>query len=210
MNGKYIAFLPFQGLGKTILLLVIPVFTLLSACGPTKSPTLDAATRHPFSLVIGVEDGAQVSLGGYTVVYRPETSESLQIDVRNNTERPWNGRLCVQLLKPFPAGVVVPLIEKDFTLDSGEGFDHSLGMNLPANLLPGTYGLAFVVYKPVGPVVDVIFIQVGEGDGDGQPMVNWPVNSALEACPDPIEEGQPSSNMIIIAGMQISARNFYL
>ena len=164
-------------------LYALGILSLLAACTPTPGSTPDEA-RHPFSLHIAGEDGAEVTWESYTEGFLPGTTETMHLAVQNNTDRLWDGRLCVQLLEPLPSSVVISLNQQDFSLESGGGFTRDVSVNLPADLAAGTYGLALVVHQPTGPVVDVVPVQVGEGTREpfqGQ----WPTEAALEACPAP-------------------------
>ncbi|MGC9334650.1 MAG: hypothetical protein ACP5JJ_10910, partial [Anaerolineae bacterium] len=163
-------------------LCALALLVLLVACSDQSTP--DVAERHPFSLDIGGGDGAEVSWDGYTDGYRPGTTETMQLAVRNNTGQPWEGRLCMQLLEPQPSSVVIPLSEQEFDLESGGGFTRDILVDLPADLSAGTYGLALVVHKPAGPIVSVIPVHVGEGQGEPF-QGEWPTEAALEACPAP-------------------------
>jgi len=78
----------------------------------------------------------------------------------------------------------MPLAEQEFDLEPGNGFSQDVRIEMPASLAPGIYGLALVVYKPSGPVVNVIPVQVGTDEQEpfhGE----WPTEAALEACPAP-------------------------
>ena len=157
------------------------ILSLLAACAPVMAPTPGAPQRHPFSLNIAGEDGISVSWEGYPDGYRPGTSETTHLVARNETDRPWRGHLCVQLLRPEPSPRVFPIASRDFDLEPGTGFEDAIRFELPADLTAGVYGLALVVHKPTGPIVDVIAIQVGDG-GEGRPRDAWPTEMALEAC----------------------------
>ncbi|MBN1135617.1 MAG: hypothetical protein JXM73_03485 [Anaerolineae bacterium] len=175
---------------------------LLAACVQADHSTPDVAERHPFSLDIAGEDGAEVSWTGYTDGYRPGTTETMRLAIRNNTDQPWNGRLCVQLLEPQPSSVVIPLAEQEFDLESGGGRERDVRVDLPANLPSGIYGLALVVHKPAGPVVDVIPVQVG--GGEREPFQGeWPMEAALEACP--ALQGSSPSGRISVQGVEVTA-----
>jgi hypothetical protein len=177
-------------------LCVLALLSLVVACSQT-DPTPDVAERHPFSLDIGGADRAEVSWDGYTDGYRPGTTETMQLAVRNNTGQPWDSRVCMQLLEPQPSSVVIPLSEQEFDLESGGGFARDVQVDLPADLSPGIYGLALVVHKPAGPIVSVIPVQVGEGQREPF-QGEWPTEAALEACPAPPGTGgDPATQPIL-------------
>lgn len=115
----------------------------------------------------------------------------MHVAVQNNTDQHWDGRLCVQLLEPLPSSVVISLTQQDFSLEMGGGFARDVSVELPADLVAGTYGLALAVHQPTGPVVDVVSIRVGEGTREPF-QGEWPTEAALEACP-PSEGGQADS-----------------
>jgi len=165
-------------------LCVFTILSLLTGCGQINDSLPDVAERQPFRLDNMGEDGTQVSWEGYTDGYRSGSKETMHLAAQNNTDQPWDGRLCVQLLEPRPSSEVFPLTDLEFNLEPGCGFDRDVTVDLPTELSSGTYGLALVVHQPSGPIVDVIPVQVGEGDRvpfQGE----WPTEAALEACPAP-------------------------
>jgi hypothetical protein len=163
-------------------LFAFAVLSLVAACGPADGSSLDLAERNPFSLQTASEDGTQVRWDAYANGYQPGASETMDISVSNNTDQAWQGRLCVQLLERAPSLAVHPLAELEIDLESGLGFDDTVSVVMPIDLLPGTYGLALVVYRPAGPAIDIVSIQVG--DSSEQRSTNpWPTEAALQACP---------------------------
>lgn len=175
--------------------------SLLTACGPAAGPD-----RHPFSLHIAGGDGAEVTWESYTEDFRPGTMETMHLAVQNNTDQHWDGRLCVQLLEPRPSSEVFPLTQLEFDLEPGGGFSRDVSVDLPAELSSGTYGLALVVHQPSGPIVDVIPVQVGEGEREPF-QGEWPTEAALAVCPAPEsgDEGQPPGGRITIEGVEVTA-----
>lgn len=156
----------------------------LAACAQNDGSTLPPAGRQSFNLSMTGEDGIQVSWQGHDGALRPGSAETVHLAVVNNTGRAWNGRFCVQLLEPSPSVVAIPLAQEDFRLEPGASFSQDLRVELPADLPPGVHGLALVMHKPVGPIVEVIPVQVGGGESepfDG----DWPTDAALVACPAP-------------------------
>jgi hypothetical protein len=161
---------------------------LLAACAQNDSSTSDLGGRHSFSVDMTSADGARVSWQGHTDGYRPGTAETMRLAVNNNTDRAWNGRFCVQLLEPMPSSVAIPLAEQEFSLESDGGFTQDVRVELPADLTLGIHGLALVVHEPTGPIVEVIPVQVGEGEG--VPFQgDWPTEAALDTCPAPESAG---------------------
>lgn len=157
---------------------------LLAACAQTDSSTPALGERYPFSLDMTAGDGARVSWQGYAGGYRPGSTETMRLAINNNTGQDWNGRFCLQLLEPVPSSMVIPLAEHEFSLGSSGGFTQDFRVELPAGLTNGTYGLALVVHEPAGPIVDVIPLWVGEGDGEPF-QGDWPTGASLDACPAP-------------------------
>ena len=174
-------------MSRKVLLHVLCSFTLLgllAACAQTEDLTPEAGERNPFGVDIVGEDGTAVSLDGYGDGYSPGATETVRWGVQNNTGQPWNGRLCLQLLEPAPSIVVLPLAQEEFDLMSGSGFEREVHFDLPADLAPGTYGLALVIHNPTGPTTSVTTVHVGKGEQEpfqGQ----WPMEPPLEACPAP-------------------------
>jgi len=112
----------------------------------------------------------------------------------------------VQLLEPQPSTEVVPLTEQEFELESGGGFKRDIDVDLPADLSSGTYGLALVVHQPTGPVVDVIPVQVGEGEQEPF-QGEWPTEAALEMCPPPAAVAtDPAAPLVALAKADLAQR----
>ena len=162
----------------------LAILSLLASCSPGGGFIQDPAGRHPFALDIAGENGTLIHWQAPAGGYQPGATESMRLGISNNTDQPWHGRLCVQLLEPDPSPAVRPLLERTFSLEPGLGFEDTLSVALPADLPPGTYGLALVVHRPAGPAVDVVSIQVGEGSQE-RPVDPWSTEAALRACPQP-------------------------
>ena len=166
------------------ILCVFTLLGLLAACTSNESSIPASGGRHPFSVVTTGVDGARVSWQGYADGYRHGTAETMRLVINNNTAQAWNGRFCVQLLDPVPSSVVIPLAEQEFSIRSNGGFTQDIGVELPADLTPGIHGLALVVHEPSGSIVDVIPVQVGEGERELF-QGDWPTKAALDSCPAP-------------------------
>jgi hypothetical protein len=160
------------------------LLALLAACMESDSTTPASAGRHPFRVDMAGRDGAKVSWQGVTDGYRSGTAETMHLTINNSTGHTWDGRFCVQLLEPSPSLVVIPLAEQEFSLEPDGGFSQDVRVDLPADLELGIHGLALVVYEPGGPVVDVIPVQVGEGENELF-QGDWPTEAALDVCPAP-------------------------
>jgi len=157
---------------------------LLAACAQNDSSAPASGGRHPFSVDMTAGDGARVSWQGYADGYQPGTADTMRLAVNNNTGQAWNGRFCVQLLEPVPSLAVIPLAEQEFSLESDGGFSQDVRVDLPADLELGIHGLAVVIHQPGGPIVEVIPVQVG--GGEGEPFQgDWPTEAALDTCPAP-------------------------
>jgi hypothetical protein len=157
---------------------------LLAACVQNDSSISASGGRYPFSVDMASADGARVSWQGYSDGYRPDTAKTMHLTIDNNTSQDWNGRYCVQLLEPMPSSLVLPLAEQEFSLKSDGGFTQDVQVQLPADLTPGIHGLALVVHEPAGPIVEVIPVQVGEGE-EKSFQGDWPIQAALDTCPVP-------------------------
>jgi hypothetical protein len=167
------------------ILLVVVTTSLVASCG-TEAEPVPVAVRHPFDMEITSEDGSLVTWDGYTDGYFPGETETTRLGVKNGTDQPWFGRICLSLLEPRPSDVVLPLEEREFTLAPGDGFQDIVSFQFPADLPVGRYGLTMVIHQPAGPVVAVTSIQIEEG---GEPEINrlppagtWPSEAALQAC----------------------------
>ncbi len=187
-------------------LCAITILGLLAACGPVGGPTMNTPERHPFRLDIVGEDGTFVSWESYTEGFLPGTRETMHLAAKNNTDQTWNGRLCVQLLEPQPSTEVIPLTEQEFELESGGGFERDVDVDLPSDLSSGTYGLALVVHQPTGPVVDVVPVQVGEGEQEAF-QGEWPTEAALKICPPPAGVAtDPAAPLVALAKADLAER----
>ena len=162
----------------------LALLALLVACGQSDSTTPASGGRHPFRVDMAGGDGAEVSWRGYADGYQPGNAETMHLTISNSTSQAWDGRFCVQLLEPMPSSVVIPLAEQEFSLEPDGGFTQDVRVELPADLALGVHGLALVVHKPGGPIVDVIPVQVGEGENEPF-QGDWPTEAALDACPAP-------------------------
>jgi len=173
-----------QHKGLAWMLCALALMGLLAACAQNDGSALASAGRQSFNLSMTGEDGVQVSWRGRDGAFRPGSAETMHLAVVNNTGRAWNGRFCLQLLEPSPSSVAIPLVRQEFRLEAGASFTQYVRAELPANLPPGVHGLALVMHKPGGPMVQVIPVQVGGGESepfDG----DWPTDAALVACPAP-------------------------
>jgi hypothetical protein len=176
------------------LLCAFTLLALLAACAQNEASTAESVTRQPFSVDMTGGEGARVSWQGYNDGYRPGTAETMHLAVDNHTGQAWNGRFCVQLLEPMPSSVVVPLAKQEFSLEPDGGFAQDVQVELPADLTLGIHGLALVIHEPAGPIVDVIPVHVGEGEGEAF-HGDWPTRAALDACPLPQgTSGGPTGN----------------
>jgi hypothetical protein len=155
---------------------------LVAACTQNDSSTAASGGLHPFRVDMAGGDGAEVSWQGDTGGYQPGTAVTMHLTINNNTGQAWNGRFCVQLLEPVPSSVVILLAEQEFSLKSDGGFSQDVRVELPADLTLGIHGLALVVHEPGGPIVDVIPVQVGEGEREPF-QGGWPTGTALDTCP---------------------------
>jgi hypothetical protein len=173
-------------LGKRFvrILCVFALLGLLGACVQSDSSTPASGERHPFSVDMAGADGAKVSWQGDSGGYRPGTAATMHLAIDNDTGQAWNGRFCVQLLEPMPSSAVIPLAEQEFSLETDGGLTQDVQVELPAGLTLGIHGLALVVHEPAGPIVEVIPVPVGEGEGE--PFHgDWPIEAALDTCPVP-------------------------
>ena len=157
---------------------------LLAACLQRDSSAPASEGRHPFRVDLAGGDGAEVSWQGDTDGYQSSAAETMHLTINNSTGQAWNGRFCVQLLEPMPSSVVIPLAEQEFSLESDGGFSQDVRVELPTDLTSGIHGLALVIHEPTGPIVDVIPVQVGEGERESF-QGDWPTETALDSCPAP-------------------------
>lgn len=168
------------------ILLVVVTTSLVASCSSIEAAPVPVAVRHPFDMEIASEDGSLVTWEGYTNGYFPGEMETTRLNVKNGTDQPWFGRICLSLLEPRPSDVVLPLEEREFTLAPGDGFQDIVSFQFPADLLAGNYGLTMVIQQPAGPVVAVTSIQVEEGGEPGSnrlpPAGTWPSDAAMQAC----------------------------
>jgi len=157
---------------------------LLAACAQSDSIAPATEGRHPFRVDMVRGEGAEVSWQGYDDGYQPGTAETMHLDIKNSAGQTWEGRFCVLLLEPVPSLAVIPLAEQEFSLESDGGFSQDVRVDLPADLELGIHGLAVVIHQPGGPIVEVIPVQVG--GGEGEPFQgDWPTEAALDTCPAP-------------------------
>jgi hypothetical protein len=156
---------------------------LVTACnGSGAEPQM----QDPFSARSVGEDGIVVEWSGYTEGYRanpgPSKRYSIDLSFRNERDTKWQVRYCIFLLDGQE--VVADLGRRDLALDPGAGVDTPHILGLPSDLEKGAYGLALVVHKPEGPIVNTVTIRAGDTteiyDSQGSAY-----QSALDACPAP-------------------------
>jgi hypothetical protein len=153
-----------------------------SACGPSR---VAEALSDPFSARSAGENGIVVEWNGYADGYQLGQKAKIELGFENNGQDTWQVKYCIQLLDS--QDVVATLGEREFILDPGTamGTPHYLTLPHDSELDEGAYGLALVVHRPQGPMVNTVTIRIGESDDVYQPQESIDT-AALAACP-PIE-----------------------
>jgi hypothetical protein len=169
--------------------LLLTIAALLAAgceasIGAPQTPTRD--TREPFSARAEREDGAIVAWRGYTEGYEPGAQAEFDITIKNETDRTWDGRYCLQLLDRQLPKVIATLEQRAFTLEPGVGFSDIITVRFPDILDEGAYGLSLAVHRPGGPMVDLVPIRIGQTDETRRATTQRDMDASLEACP-PVE-----------------------
>jgi len=166
-----------------LFLTITALFT--AGCGaPAGGPQIPTGeTREPFSARAESEDGAIVSWSGYTEGYEPGAEAEFDITIKNETDRVWEGRYCLQLLDRQLPEVIATLEQRAFTLEPGVGFSDTITIRFPEGLDDGAYGLSLAVRRPGGPMVDLVPIQIGETDEVRRATTQQDMDASLEACP---------------------------
>jgi hypothetical protein len=149
--------------------------------GPGAAPT--EPPREPFSARSESEDGAVVEWSGYTNGYQPGEEAEFEINIQNNTENTWEGRLCLNLLAGDSPTVLATLANRRIDLSTGAGFSDTLAVRFPEDLDSGVYGLSLVVRRPGGPMVEMIPLQFGDTAETSQPATQRDMDASLAACP---------------------------
>jgi hypothetical protein len=166
--------------GTAVLLLVAVVLALV-ACDVELVKTVER--REPFSSQRESENGIMVRWSGDTTGHEPGEQTTVDTRFANNSEEIWAVRFCLQLLNRQASDVeIIGLEEREFHLDPGVGQSSEVTFQVPAGLEPGAYGLALVVHRPGGPMVDVVAIRVGTADAAFGPVTSEETDSALAAC----------------------------
>ena len=172
---------------RKFLKLIIPLIllTLLVGCGGpgAETPAPTEEPRQPFSASSESQDGAFASWSGYTDGYQAGGEAEFEISLKNGTDQVWKGRLCLNLVSGEASPTAHTLKQRDFELQPGMGFSETIQVQIPEGLGDGTYGLSTVVYKPTGPGVDMIPIQIGEGKEKSSMFTQQEMDASREACP---------------------------
>jgi hypothetical protein len=165
----------------TVAVTLIAVAVALAACETELVETVER--REPFSSQRESEDGIVVQWSGYTAGYEPGEEAAVEAAFTNNSDQIWSVRFCLQLLDRRQGDMeIIGLDERGFGLDPGVGQSSEVAFRVPADLEPGAYGLALVVQRPGGPMVDVIAIQIGETGAAFAPVTAQENKASLAAC----------------------------
>jgi hypothetical protein len=164
---------------KTKFLLMIALGLILgSACAQAERPV--SGLSDPFSARIESEDGLVVKWNGFSDGYKPGGSATVDIGIENGTSKPAELRYCMQLLDE--RDLLTSLAQNDVTLQPAGAFGTSVVLNIPQDLRVGAYGLALVVRRPAGPLVNTVTIKVGDTTATYAPEPSAD-DAALAACP---------------------------
>ena len=150
---------------------------------PFQSQTSTVDDRDSFSSSRTSSDGFFVEWKGYREGYRAGSEAEFDLTIKNKTDQAWSGRYCLQLMARKSPMVITTLEQRPFSLQSGLGFSDTITIQLPRTLEVGAYGLSLVVWRPGGPMVDMVPIQVGETDHPSRLASQKDLDAALEACP---------------------------
>lgn len=179
--------------------LIVAISILLTAsCGTGNKPTTTPAltSREEFTTRSESENGAIISWGGFKEGYEAGGEAVFDLTIDNQTDQEWKGQLCLVLLDQGSPSVLASLEKRPFTLSQGMGFSDILEVRLPKNLEPGAYGLSLVVYRPAGPTVDMVSIEIGSGNEERLTTSQADMDAALEACP-------PEEETDVLTGMAV-------
>lgn len=167
-----------------ISLYTVVLLVLASACGQLVNESRDTTKENCIAITAGGESETQTSLDACLGAFDPGTKSTVHLTVENNADRALEGNLCVQLLAPAPSDVVVPLANESISLQADSRDELEVEVQLPADLAPGTWGLALVVNTPAGPSTGVMAVHVGQGQAETA-GTGWSMEAALAACPSP-------------------------
>jgi hypothetical protein len=163
---------------------------------PFQSQTSNVDDRDSFASSRTSSDGFFVEWKGYREGYRAGSEAEFDLTIKNETDQPWSGRYCLQLMAQKSPTVITTLDQRAFSLRSGVGFTETITVQIPQTLDVGAYGLSLVVRRPGGPMVDMIPIQVGVTDEVRSPATEDDMDAALEACP-PIEGSETEMDRLV-------------
>ena len=155
---------------------------------PISNPTATMKAREPFSARRASGDGAVIAWSGFVNGYNTGATEEFVITLENNTNVPWQGRYCLQLMDHQSPQVITPLGQREFHLEPSNSFSDILTTQLPENLDEGAYDLSLVVRKPGSPMVDLIPIQIGRANDVRRVATRQSIDASLEACPPEIHK----------------------
>ncbi|MBN1641385.1 MAG: hypothetical protein JXA09_09120 [Anaerolineae bacterium] len=191
---------------RWIALLALSVLLVAGCAGPPIGPaTPSEETREPFSARRESADGAIVAWGGYVEGYEPGAEATFDITIQNETGETWDGRYCLQLLDRELAQVVATLEQRGFTLQRGLGFSDTVTVRIPEGVSDGAYGLSMVVHGPDAPMVDLVSVQIGEGEEMRRATTQRDMDAARQACPPPAQAG-PAEPVVASAKADLAQR----
>lgn len=168
------------------MILIMTIAALfIAGCGmtPRDQETPTQVERHPFTARAESSDGAIVAWSGYRDGFQPGVEETFEITIKNETDQPWHGRYCLQLMSGQSPMVLNTLKEHEFTLEPGMGYSDAITVQIPETLDEGAYGLSMAVRRPSGSMVDLVPIKVGETDEEMDVISQRDMDASLEACP---------------------------
>jgi hypothetical protein len=186
-----------HSIGRAFLSLIL-LSLLVTGCQglPLQSQTSIVDDRDSFASSRTSSDGFFVEWKGYREGYRAGSEAEFDLTIKNETDQPWSGRYCLQLMAQKSPMVITTLDQRAFSLRSGVGFSDTILVQIPRTLEVGAYGLSLVVRRPGGPMVDMIPIQVGVTDEVRSPATENDMDAALEACP-PIEGSETEMDRLV-------------
>ncbi|MFO8035140.1 MAG: hypothetical protein R6U57_00720 [Anaerolineales bacterium] len=187
MSLSFVEEIKREGSGFIIwtILVVTIVALFVAGCGmtPGDQETPTEGERHPFTARAESEDGAFVAWSGYRDGFQPGGEEEFEVTIKNETDRPWHGRYCLQLMSGQSPLVLNTLKQHEFTLEPGMGYSDTVTVQIPETLDDGAYGLSMAVRRPGGPMVDMVPIKVGETEEEIDVISQRDMDASLEACP---------------------------
>ncbi len=145
-------------------------------------------------------DGAIVAWSGYAAGFEPGAEATFEISIENETDQPWPGCFCLNLMAREQPLVVGTLEQRPFVLEPGVGFSDKITVQFPDSLDAGAYGLSLAGESYAQVITPGYVIKLGVG---GQTYRYHGGDNRVVAVPS--EEVEPRGGSIAVEEVAVTA-----